>query len=108
MEDDNAPGVAEVSRIELQEMNDTESGPQVVGRKLDLIKDVQITADVLLGRVMLTVGRLLKLQEKEILELDTELTAPVTIRLDGKPIGNGEIVAVGDRFGVLITRLADA
>lgn len=107
VENDDRSDIAEASRVELQELSEAAQGPKVVGRKLDLIKDVQVTVDVLLGRAELTVARLFELRVNEILELDTQLTAPVTIRLDGHSIGKGEIVVVGDRFGILITELAD-
>ncbi len=40
-----------------------------------------------------------------MLELDRETTEPVDIKVNGKLIAKGELVVVGERFGVRITEI---
>lgn len=102
--DPNFP--SEISKVEFPELLDRTPGERVVARNLDLIRDVQVGASAILGTATVSAGRLFDLREGEVLELDQDISQPVEIRVEGKLVGRGEIVVVGDRFGILITQLA--
>jgi len=57
---------------------------------------------VVAGEASATVGELLALKEGAVMPLDRELDAPFDIVLDGVVLARGQLVAVGDRFGVRI------
>ncbi|HSW06369.1 FliM/FliN family flagellar motor switch protein [Aquabacterium sp.] len=57
------------------------------------------------GHAMSTVGDIMTLKEGGILKLDTELNAPFDIVLNDTVIARGELVAVGDHFGVCVTQI---
>ena len=42
-----------------------------------------------------------------IVELDREAGSPADLIVNGKLIGQGEVVVVGDNFGIRITSLVD-
>lgn len=59
---------------------------------------VELTFD--LGYQTLTLEQLNQLQPGYIFELDQPITKPVTVRANGKVIGQGELVNANDRLGV--------
>lgn len=97
-----------VETLELPELSATgqEEGAPMVRRDLALLDHVSVKLEVVLGQASLTVKELFALGHGDTLDLDTELDAPVLLQLDGKTIGRGHLVAVGDRFGLRITDVA--
>src|SRR5262249_52384648 len=61
-----------------------------------------------LGRLELTLAELEVLGPGHVFALGRDQHQPVDILANGKRIGLGEIVAVGDALGVRVTRLGDA
>jgi flagellar motor switch protein FliN/FliY len=49
--------------------------------------------------------RLASLETGEVVALDTPLNGVVELSLNGKLVARGEIVAVGDKFGVRISEI---
>lgn len=72
---------------------------------LDLILDVPLKIEVVLGRTKKPLGEVLNLSDGSILELDKIADEPVEIFVNGKLIGLGEIVAVEENFGVRVTKI---
>jgi flagellar motor switch protein FliN/FliY len=97
-----------VETIELSELPvaGKEEGEPIVRRDLAVLDHVSVKLEVVLGQATLTVKELFALAHGDTLALDTELDAPVWLQLDGKTIGRGHLVAVGDRFGLRITEVA--
>ncbi|MDW2981763.1 FliM/FliN family flagellar motor switch protein [Rhodanobacter sp. KK11] len=98
-----------VETIELPELPVARRGKAepVIQRDLALLNHVSVKLEIVLGQTTLTVKELFALAQGDTLTLDTELDAPVQLQLDGKVIGRGHLVAVGDRFGLRITDLAE-
>lgn len=71
-----------------------------------LIDAVGVTVETYLGSASMTVAELNALQADGIVTLDAALNASVELRVNGVAIAHGELVAVGDKFGVRITSLA--
>ena len=61
-----------------------------------------------LGRLELTLAELETLGPGHVFALGRDEHQPVDILANGKRIGLGEIIAVGDAIGVRVTRLGDA
>jgi flagellar motor switch protein FliN len=97
-----------VETIELPELSTDNQGEvaPMVRRDLALLDHVSVKLEVVLGQATLTVKELFALGQGDTLNLDTELDAPVLLQLDGKTIGRGHLVAVGDRFGLRIIDVA--
>jgi flagellar motor switch protein FliN/FliY len=77
-----------------------------VSERLDLVNHVKVQLMVAVGSAEIEIGRLFALGTGETLVLDREVDAPVDVRLNGKLIARGELVAAGDHFGVRITEIA--
>jgi flagellar motor switch protein FliN/FliY len=95
-----------VAPIELEEADYTPilSDP-LIKRNLAMLGHVNVRLDVLMGSADLSVEKLFSLSKGESIVLDTDLDAPVTLQLDGKPIARGHLVAAGDCFGLKISEI---
>jgi flagellar motor switch protein FliN/FliY len=96
-----------VNRLELPALTGSPKGPQL-GERPDLVDQVKIQLTVTLGEAEITMGRLFSLASGEVLTLDRAADAPIDVRLNGKLIARGLLVAVDDRFGVRITEILGA
>ncbi|HEX8669692.1 MAG TPA: flagellar motor switch protein FliN [Allosphingosinicella sp.] len=74
----------------------------------DLLRDVEVTLQVRLGEARMTLDELLGLSEGAVLPLDRGLGELVGVYLNQRLIARGEIVAVGESFGLRIVEVASA
>ena len=58
------------------------------------------------GKASSKVGDILSLKEGAVLVLDRALNAPFDVMLGENLIARGELVAVGDQFGIRIAQVA--
>jgi flagellar motor switch protein FliN len=77
----------------------------VKGIDTDVFSEVSVTLSAILGKGSLTVGKLLSLAEGSEIDLDTPLDGKIDLMLNNRLVAQGEIVAVGDKFGVRITKV---
>lgn len=94
-----------IDSIELSELEAGAGGKSLLGDNLELIKDVKVSIQVMLGEAELPVEELFALGQDSVVKLDREITAPVDILLNGKVIARGKLVAADDNFGVQITQI---
>ena len=73
---------------------------------LERFSDVQVEISVEIGRVTMSLGEMLQLGPGAVVELDREITEPVTITAQGVRIASGEVVVINDRFAVRITEVS--
>lgn len=71
-----------------------------------LIAGVEVTLEARLGSAVMTVAKLMELKAGDCLVLDAALNCDVELRLNGVTVARGELVAVGDSFGVRIVEIA--
>ena len=76
-----------------------------LGERLDLVDEVKVQLSVTLGSAELTMGRLFALAAGDVVTLDRDVDAPIDVRLNGKLVARGTLVAIGDKFGVRITEI---
>lgn len=76
-----------------------------IEKDYDLIKDVEVTLNAFIGDTKIPVGDLFSLETGSVVSLETKLDEPVTLCLKDKVIAKGNIVAVGDSFGVEISEI---
>ncbi|ADY63493.1 MULTISPECIES: flagellar motor switch protein FliN [Agrobacterium] len=94
-------------------MNDFAATPQVAGIKaplgsglsdnMDLIMDIPIDVQIVLGTSRMLVSGLMSLEEGATIALDRKIGEPVEIMVNGRRIARGEITVLEDddtRFGV--------
>lgn len=71
-----------------------------------LLDHVQVEIEAVLGSRRTTIGELKALVENDLVPLTTSLSDPVELRVNGRTIGFGEIVAVADNFAVRVTSIS--
>jgi len=81
-------------------------GKPLVPIDSSLLGDVQVKITARLGSGSLLVKDLLELRSGASLPLDTPLNGEIDILLNDAVIARGEVVAVGDQYGVRITSIA--
>ncbi|HZZ64190.1 MAG TPA: flagellar motor switch protein FliN [Candidatus Baltobacteraceae bacterium] len=74
-------------------------------RNVDLMMNLPVELTAELGSCTLRLSDLLELGNGSVIELNTGVSAPIDLLANGKPIARGEIVAVGDQFGIHITHV---
>jgi flagellar motor switch protein FliN len=71
----------------------------------DIFHDVDVRVTAVLGNGSIAVRALLDLREGDVVNLDTPLDGVVDVTVNGRTIAQGEIVAVGEKFGVRLTKI---
>ena len=72
---------------------------------LDLLKDVEVEVTLEIGRRRLRIAEILKLSAGHMLELSKAAGEPLDIFVNGRLLGRGEAIVMGDRYGVRITEI---
>ncbi len=102
--DISAPaGDTEVHPADFPEATQRRSGTRA---SLERFSDVQVSISVEIGRVTMNIGEMLQLGPGSVVELDRDVTEPVTIMAQGVRIASGEVVVINDRFAVRITEVS--
>ena len=70
---------------------------------INLILDIPIALSVELGRTKMAIKDLLNLTQGSVIALDGLAGEPLDILINGYLIAQGEIVVVGDNYGIRIT-----
>jgi flagellar motor switch protein FliN len=89
-------------------MNDMSGGVPVdasVAANFRLIQDVGVKLTVEIGSTQLSLRELLALGETSVIELDRDANELLDVFVNGTLIGRGEVVTVGEKFGVRMTEL---
>ena len=76
-----------------------------VAKILDRLMDIPLNVEVVVGSTVIQIKELINLGPGSVLELDRETTEPVDVKVNGKLIAKGELVVVGERFGIRITEI---
>lgn len=92
--------------VELPELHAATAGAQLIPHPPALLQGVKVHLDVVVGHVDTTLGQLGALKESEVLQLDREADSPVDVVVNGNVIARGQLVVIGDHFGVRILEFA--
>ncbi len=76
-------------------------------RDLRLLSDIELELCVEIGRARLPLRQLLALTPGSVVELDRALGEPVDVLVNGTLVGRGQIVTIGDEFGVRLSEIVD-
>ncbi len=80
-------------------------GAEASPGSLDLLKDVEVEITLEIGRRRLRIADVLKLSRGQTLELSKAAGEPLDIFVNGRLLGRGEAIVMGDRYGVRITEI---
>jgi len=94
--------------VELPEFEEEsfETEEKTVGsERLKLLYDIPLEISVELGRTKMTLKQILELDKGSLIELDKLTGEYADILVNGKIIARGEVVVIGENFGVRITEI---
>jgi flagellar motor switch protein FliN/FliY len=85
----------------IEENNATEEVGKTVGiENLKVLENIDVEMTVEVGRTEITIRDLLRLNEGSVVELDRLAGDPLDILVNNTKIAKGEVVMIGERFGV--------
>ena len=78
-----------------------------VTENLKVLENIDVVLTVEVGRTEITIRDLLRLNEGSVVELDRLAGDPLDILVNNTKIAKGEVVMVGERFGVRFGEIVD-
>jgi flagellar motor switch protein FliN/FliY len=82
--------------------------PARVERPLDVLHDVRLTVQVVLGEITVPLRELLGYEVGQVVGLDRQAGTPAEVVVNGRPMFRGEIVVADDEYAVRITELINS
>lgn len=79
----------------------------LANENLKFLENIEVELSVEVGRTEITIRELLRLNEGSIVELDRLAGDPLDILANGTKIARGEIVMIGERYGVRFGDIVD-
>lgn len=94
------------SNPEPQQLSDL-GGPAAAGggSSLDTLLDVSMPVSIEFGRSRMTVNDVLQLGAGSVIQLDRMVGEPIDVIVGDRKLAEGEVVVIGEHFGVRITRI---
>ena len=93
------------------ESAEAQAAPEIKERgsseNLRVLENIEVKLTVEVGSTEIKIRDLLKLNEGSVVELDRLAGDPLDILANGTTIAKGEVVMVGERFGIRFTEVAD-
>lgn len=86
-------------------MESTPDTNESQGSNLDMLRDIEVEVTLEIGRRRMRIADILELGPGQMLELDKQAGEPLELLVNGRLIGRGEAVVIGDRYGIRITEL---
>ena len=74
---------------------------------LRVLENIDVKLTVQVGSAELKIRELLRLNEGSVIELDRLAGDPLDILINGTMIAKGEVVMVGERFGIRFSEIVD-
>ena len=92
-----------------EQASSTEESNQILSSKdnLRVLENIDVKLTVEVGSAELKIRELLRLNEGSVIELDRLAGDPLDILINGTMIAKGEVVMVGERFGIRFVEIVD-
>ena len=74
---------------------------------LRVLENIEVRLTVEVGNTEIKIKDLLRLNEGSVVELERLAGEPLDILANGTKIAKGEVVMVGEKFGIRVTEVAD-
>ena len=108
MAEDTAPETADNQMADQQgAAAQNAGGSKASAENLRVLENIEVQMTVEVGKTEIRIRDLLRLNEGSVVELDRLAGDPLDILVNGTMIAKGEIVMVGERFGVRFTEIVD-
>ncbi|NLV86541.1 MAG: flagellar motor switch phosphatase FliY [Clostridiales bacterium] len=84
----------------------SKAAPQTAyGSNMDMLMGVSLDVSVVVGRAKEKIKNVLEFGQGTVIELDKQTGAPAEVIVNGKLLAYGDVVVVGDNFGIRITEI---
>lgn len=104
MNEDMDPGVTPEASPEFGELAPTPTEPAQPA-ELSLLYDLTMPVAIELGRTRMSVREILALGRGSVIQLERLAGEPIDVFVGDRRFAEGEVVVVGEQFGVRITRI---
>lgn len=84
---------------------DTNRNEREETASLELLRDIEVEVTLEIGRRRMRVADFLKLRPGQVIALAKAAGEPLDVLVNGRLVGRGEAIVVGDRYGVRITEI---
>jgi flagellar motor switch protein FliN/FliY len=91
--------------LDLPDFGEAAGPPGEDPAALALLRDVNLQVKVELGRTLMYVEDVLRLNENSVIELDKLAGDPVDIYVNDRPVARGEVLVVNDNFCVRVSEI---
>ena len=88
-------------------VTETETKERGSSENLRVLENIEVKLTVEVGSTEIKIRDLLRLNEGSVVELERLAGDPLDILANGVQIARGEVVMVGERFGVRFTEVAN-
>ena len=95
--------IAPTQQFDLPNFNEVLADAQV--SSIDLLRDVELTVKIELGRSRMLVEDVLKLGEGSVVELDKLAGDPVDVFVNNRLVARGEVLVLNDNFCVRVNEI---
>jgi flagellar motor switch protein FliN/FliY len=92
----------EAGQPDFQEMENTGLAGEV---PISMLLDLSLPVSIELGRTTMTVQEILRLGRGAVIQLERVAGEPIDIYVGDRRFAEGEVVVLGEHFGVRITRI---
>jgi len=100
---EQATEAVSVQTRKLTKLETGQPGGEAMGMEGLLGVPVKVSVEV--GRAKMTLAELVKLAPGSVVELDRDAHQPVDILVGGKLVARGEVVTIGEKYGVRVTNV---
>ena len=99
--------VEEANKSEEVNLDNPEKNERTGLENLKVLENIDVKLTVEVGSAELKIRELLRLNEGSVIELDRLAGDPLDILINGTMIAKGEVVMVGERFGIRFVEIVD-
>ena len=108
MAEDTAPEAEETQAADQQNAAaPSTGGSKVSAENLRVLENIEVQTTVEVGSTEIRIRDLLRLNEGSVVELERLAGEPLDILANGTKIAKGEVVMVGEKFGIRFTEVSD-
>ena len=97
--------MSESTEIENQDQPLLETNQRI---NKEILQNITVTLSMEVGRSEIKIKDLLRLTQGSVVELDRLVGEPLDLLINDTVIAQGEIVLVGERYGIRLTRVSPA
>lgn len=94
------------TEVDLEEFDNTQTEKLEVDTSnpdLEVVLDIPVSLSMEVGSTEISIRNLLQLNQGSVIELDRLAGEPLDVLVNGTLIAKGEVVVVGEKFGIRVT-----